>query len=402
MKKKQISIIAAIMVLTSAVTFTLTYITVWRQFDKRLTTLNEKEAIFEKLTEINSYIDNLYIMDYDPNESADAMAAAMMASLPDGWSYYYSKDQMEYKQAQENLEYAGIGANCALDVSGYVQILEVYADSPAMKAGLRYGDIIVEVNGEDTAELGLEGTVSKVKGEAGTSVVLTVYKYGRSEYVDITVTRGIVHETELSYEMLDNEIGYVSIKHFSEGVQDSFALALEDLKEAGAKGIVFDVRMNSGGFMHVMADMLDKLMGEGTIIETRDRNGKTDSFESDDEKLDIPITVLVHEYSYSAAEFFAAVLQEVEGAKLIGRQTVGKGYAQNMFTLSDGSAIGLSVEEYYLPSGRSLKDGGVMPDYDVELTIDQLRNLRVLARDEDPQLVKAIEVLKDEINQNLS
>ncbi len=399
MKKKQAGLIAALIVLVAAATYVVSYISVWHQFDKRLTTLNEKEAVFAKLTEINSYIDNYYIMDYDAEDSADAIANAMMSSLPDGWSYYYSKEEVDYMNEQENLEYAGIGANCATNASGYIQVIEVFADSPAMKAGLRYGDIVIAVDGVDVLELGFEGAVNRVKGESGTDVVLTVYKYGSEEPVDVTVTRGVVHDTELTYEMLDDEIGYIMIKHFSEGVQDSFALALDELKAAGAKGIIFDVRMNTGGYMHVMADMLDKLMGEGVIIETRDRDGKVETLNSDAEKLDIPVTVIVHEYSYSAAEFFAAVLQETENVKLIGRQTVGKGYAQNMYTLSDGSAIGLSVNEYYLPSGRSLKNEGVVPDYDVELTIDQLRNLRTLARDEDPQLVKAIEVIREEINQ---
>lgn len=331
MKKRKIGLIAAIMVLTAAVTYVVTYVSVWHQFDKRLLTLNEKEVIFNKLTEINGYIDSMYIMEYDAEESADDVARAMMESLPDGWSYYNTKEEMDAQYEQQNAQYAGIGANCTMDMYGYIQVLEVYADSPAMKAGLKYGDIVVAVDGVDVLELGFDAAIEKVKGDAGTDVVLTVYKYGRSEPEEITVTRGIVHDTELTYEMLDDEIGYVLIKHFSEGVQDSFALALDELTAAGAKGIIFDVRMNTGGYMHVMADMLDKLMGEGTIIGTRDRNGQVDSLESDAEKLDIPVTVVVHEYSYSAAEFFAAVLQETEDVKLIGRQTVGKGYAQNVF-----------------------------------------------------------------------
>ncbi|NLD88541.1 MAG: PDZ domain-containing protein, partial [Clostridiales bacterium] len=393
MRKNRVATILSVVLMTAVVTFAITFMV----FNERIEALEEKQAAFDKLTEINEYIDRQYIIEYDYNESADAMAWALMRSLPDGWSYYYTAEQYDYIMNEQYAEYAGIGATCVQDENGYIQIVDVFVDSPAMKAGLRYGDTITAVDGIPVSELGYEGTISRVKGKEGTDVVLTVYSYGSDTPKEVTITRGIVHDTNLTFEMMDDEIGYIMIKHFDEGVQDSFAEVLTSLVNSGAKGFIFDVRMNGGGYMHVMADMLNRLMGEGTIIGTRDRFGVSETLISDAYKLDMPMVVVVHEYSYSAAEFFAAVLQETEGVPLVGMPTVGKGYAQHVYKLSDGSAIGISVNEYFLPSGKSLKDGGVTPDYEVSLTPEQLGSLRLLARDEDPQLVKAINVLREEM-----
>ena len=195
-------------------------------------------------------------------------------------------------------------------------------------------------------------------------------------------------------EMLDDTVGYLRIENFHEGAAAQFQTALDDLLDAGAQALVIDVRHNGGGRVVEMSEMLDPLLPEGTIMTLRTKDGTETVYESDAEMLDLPLAVLVDAQSISAAEFFAAALQEYDRATLVGTHTTGKGRAQQTIELSDGSAVNLSVEEYFTPQGESLADVGIAPDVEVALSDEQAADFYFLDPQDDPQLQQAAALLR--------
>ncbi|MGN1073564.1 MAG: S41 family peptidase, partial [Eubacteriales bacterium] len=366
-------------------------------FSARLSALSEREEEYAKLNEIRAYLSEYYILDdLDHETLIEGAAEGMIAALPDGWSYYMNESDYAASLDTEADDFVGIGVTAYFDESAGLRVTEVYTDSPAQHAGIRFFDLIVAVNGQDTLELGSTAAFDAVRGEEGTDVVLTVFRASTGETLEITVTRARITEHELQSELLDNGIGYIRISSFAENVNVQFRAAVEELCEKGAKSLIFDVRFNPGGRLDVLADMLDLLLPEGTLIRWVDKNGREGSLSSDASHIDLPMVVLAHEYSYSAAEFFAAALQEYGAAEIVGMQTTGKCFAQTTYPLSDGSAIAISTLQYTTPSGRSLGGVGITPDYEVALSYEQTVKFTTLTFEDDPQMCKAVEILTEE------
>lgn len=342
-----------------------------------------------------AYIDTYYIRDdYDKNKLVDAAAAGMVSALPDGWSYYMDADTyLEMTDSSVN-DYVGIGVTAFFDEAVGIQISKVYADSPAQKAGLHFFDIITDIDGINVLELGSDASFQAVKGKEGTTVHLTVYRPSTDEVLEFDVLRATIENKAVQSQMLDGKIGYIHLESFSTGADTQFLTALKDLQEHGAASFLFDVRFNPGGRLDVMKNILDPLLPKGTIISWVDKEGNTGSMTSDADCINCPMVVLAHEYSYSAAEFFAAALQEYGVALVVGMKTTGKCYAQNTFPLSDGSAVSISTMTYTTPSGKSLGGIGIQPDFELPLSYDQLANFNILPFEQDPQLQKALELLQ--------
>ena len=389
------SMIAAVL-LTAAVTFNICYVAIWNHFSARLSALSEREEEYAKLNEIRAYLSEYYILDdLDHETLIEGAAEGMIAALPDGWSYYMNESDYAASLDTEADDFVGIGVTAYFDESAGLRVTEVYTDSPAQRAGIRFFDLIVAVNGQDTLELGSTAAFDAVRGEEGTDVILTVFRASTGETLEIPVTRARITEHELQSELLDNGIGYIRISSFAENVNVQFRAAVEELCEKGAKSLIFDVRFNPGGRLDVLADMLDLLLPEGTLIRWVDKNGREGSLSSDASRIDLPMVVLAHEYSYSAAEFFAAALQEYGAAEVVGMQTTGKCFAQTTYPLSDGSAIAISTLQYTTPSGRSLGGVGITPDYEVALSYEQTVKFTTLTFEDDPQMCKAVAILTE-------
>ena len=318
----------------------------------------------------------------------------MIQSLPDGWSYYMDAEAYAAWEDSSTDDFVGIGVTAYFDETAGLRITEVYTDSPAHAAGIKFFDLITKVDGQSALELGSAAAFDAVRGEEGTDVVLTVFRESTGETLEIRVTRGRITERELQSELLDGSIGYIRISSFSENVNVQFRAAVEELLGQGADSFIFDVRFNPGGRMDVLTDMLDLLLPEGNLISWVDNKGNRGGITSDASCLSMPMAVLVHEYSYSAAEFFAAALQEYNAATIIGTKTTGKCYAQSTYRLSDGSAIAISTLQYTTPNGTSLGGVGITPDYVIPLTYEQTVNFGAMTFAEDPQLQKAIELVK--------
>lgn len=352
------------------------------------------EGEYTKLEQLQDLIEDRFIGEADTTAMEDAAAAAMVASLQDEWSYYISaSDYSTYLEQVQNA-YVGVGITITLMEDGYLEIVKVEKGGSAYEAGILPGDVMIRAAGEDCAELGLTGTRDLVKGEEGTFVELSIRR-GEEEFT-VSVERRYIIVAVAEYEMLEGNIGLISINNFDDRCADETISAVETLIGEGATALIFDVRNNPGGYKHELVEILDYLLPEGVLFRSEHYDGTVEEDMSDEACLDMPMAVLVNEESYSAAEFFGAAMGEYEAAIIVGNQTYGKGYYQQTYKLQDGSAVGLSVGKYYTPQGVSLAGVGITPD--VVVDVDDETFLKIyygsIPAEEDPQILAAVEALK--------
>ena len=365
---------------------------------QRLTAPQAQSAAGEKIDEIMEYMDYYFVDEYDESAMSDAAAAALVEANGDRWSYYLSADEYADYLETVNNAYVGIGVTILTDEeAGGMRIETVTAGGPAEAAGIQVDDIIVRVEGQSTLELGMDGTRNVVRGEEGTSVHLELLRNG--ETLELDVTRGTIETPVATGELLDGDVGYITIENFDERCADEVIACIEDVTNAGAKALLFDVRFNPGGYQEELVKVLDYLLPEGVIFKSVDFRGNEETDTSDASCITLPMAVLVNEDSYSAAEYFAAALQEYGAASVIGTATVGKGNYQNGFVLSDGSFLNISTGKYFTPQGKSLTDVGITPDVLVDLSDEDYAALYYgqLAPEDDAQLQAALKLLREKI-----
>lgn len=347
-----------------------------------------------KLDQLTNLIDTYFVDEVEMEDLKDAAARSMIAATGDRWSYYISaEDYASYLEQSQNA-YVGIGITIRdrQDAAG-LDIVSVAAGGPAEAAGILPGDILTAVEGQALADIGLKEGKKLVRGKEGTSVSLTVLRENAA--MDFTVTRRRFETPVATYEMLDSGYGLIRIQNFESRCADETIAAIEALESQGAKGLIFDVRCNPGGYKTELVKVLDHLLPEGPLFRSVDYRGREELDESDDRCVELPMAVLVNGDTYSAAEFFAAALQEYDWAVIVGQPTCGKGHFQSTFRMSDGSAVALSIGNYFTPQGKSLTDVGVQPD--VEIEVDPEINSAIMSgtleKNEDLQLQAAISAL---------
>ena len=380
---------AMVVVLTAAVTWLITYSATIRGAENDIAALLGDSEKYAKLEEIQKYVDQHFVGEYNEKTVMDAAAEGYVKGLGDQWSYYMNPDQYQQYKSDNSDRYVGIGITVKYDDDAKaILVLDVIEDSPADLAEILSMDYIVAVNGESVSSLGYEGAVNAMVRDEGVKVNVTVSRNG--ENIEKTLTCEEVVRQYIYSDMLQENVGYIRITEFSTGAQDSFLAAVENLISAGADSFVFDVRNNPGGDLNVLIKILDRILSDKDLFIEEYQNGQRYTFTSDENGLSYPMAVLCNEHSYSAAEYFAAVLQEYDVATVVGENTTGKGYGQSTVELSDGSAMVLSVIRYYTPEGRSLKEGGVTPDQEVFLEEGQLALVGRMDPTEDAQLAAAI------------
>ncbi|MBD9184233.1 MAG: S41 family peptidase [Clostridiales bacterium] len=349
-----------------------------------------------KLTQLENLISEKFIAGSDRTKMEDAAADAMVESLGDRWSYYIPASEYAAHMEQMNNSYVGIGVTIVMEDGG-MRIQAVTPGGSAEEAGLRVQDLITRVDGVDIAGKTAAETRTLVRGTAGTTVEITVEREG--ENLTFPVERRQVDTPVATGILLENHIGLVTIENFDSRCHDETKAAVDTLLEQGAQALIFDVRNNPGGYASELVKVLDMLLPEGEVFRTVDYAGKEKADYSDAACLDLPMAVLVNGDSYSAAEFFAAALQEYEKAEVFGNKTVGKGYFQNTFVLSDGSAVGLSVGKYFTPQGRNLAGVGVTPDREIPVDDETAAAIYygTLEPENDPQIQAAAEYLTEKL-----
>lgn len=343
----------------------------------------------QKMELLNSLIDRYYIGDVDETDLSEGVYKGYIEGLGDPYSVYY--DEEETKQMSESLsgEFGGVGALMSQDrETGVITVLQVYDGSPAQEAGMRDGDTLYKVEGEEVTGEDLSDVVSKVKGEKGSQVTLTVLRADTGDEEELTITRDTIEAQTVSHEMKENNVGYIRITEFDIVTYEQYKEALEDLEDQGMERLIVDLRSNPGGNLDTVCDILDLMLPEGLIVYTEDKNGEREEYTSDEEnQFDKPLVVMMNGYSASASEIFAGAIQDYGLGQIVGTQSYGKGVVQSVFDLQDGTSVKLTIAEYFTPNGRSIDGEGITPDVEVEYQYDENNP------DADNQLEKAMEVV---------
>ena len=337
-----------------------------------------------------------FVGEYEESDVIDNAMAGMIAGTGDRWSYYLSPESYQAEMEHRANAYVGIGVTVDYSREEGLSIVGVTAGGPAEEAGLQPGELITAVDGVSAAGEDREEAIDLIQGEEGTTVVLTVQDEAGTER-EVTVERRNIESDPVSYEMLEGDVGYVQISNFFSRSADGLKAAVDDLQSRGARALVFDVRNNGGGYLDELTAMLDYLLDEGPILQTRSHTGAEEVVESDAACVDLPMAVLVNADTYSAAEIFAGELQERGVGVIVGVPTSGKGYSQQTFLLPNGGAVGLSTAAYFTGEGVSLIGTGLTLDREVALTEEQAAQLAAgtLEHGEDPQLQAALELLQE-------
>ena len=350
------------------------------------------EKVNKKILKLEKLIDKNFLFQEDIKKVEDGVYKGLMNGLDDPYSVYYNEEDYKAITTDTSGVYSGIGALVSKNPqTGIVTIMKVFKGSPAEEAGLMSGDILYKVDGDEITEFELEVLVStRIRGKEGTSFDLTILRGENRDEHTFKVTRRSIEVPTVEHKMLENNTGYLVVSQFDVVTYDQFVAAIEDLKKQGMKKLIIDLRSNPGGVLDTCVNMLDYILPKGLIVYTADKNGKGDKYDSDEEhKLDIPMVVLVNQNSASASEIFAGAIKDFKHGTIMGKKTFGKGIVQNMIPLGDGTAIKITTQHYYTPSGFDLHKKGIEPDVEVDLNKDAI----VGDLETDNQLQEAIKEL---------
>lgn len=334
--------------------------------------------------------------DIDTSGMKENMYKAIISSLDDKYAEYYTAEELEDMFAESEGIYYGIGSYVMMDEeTNYPLLSSIFKGSPAEEAGLRDGDIIYEVNGENIFGLTLDEAVALIKGPENTTVNLTIYRQGEPDYLDITVTRRKVESPTVNYEMKDNNVGYLQITEFDEVTKGQFKEGYESLCDQGMKAFVLDLRSNGGGNLDAVLEIGEMLLPRGIITYTEDKYGYREEYTcSGKHEIKIPVVVLTNEYTASASELLTGALHDYGLATVIGTNTFGKGIVQTIYPLADGSGIKITTSRYYTPNGVCIHGEGIAPDIVMEFDSDLYYGEEAI----DNQLDYAVEYLSGKIN----
>lgn len=353
-----------------------------------------------KFNQVRSILEKSYYENVDENTLVEGAIAGMADSLKDPYTVYFTKEQMAMFTEEVAGSYVGIGVSISpVDKDGIVSIIEPFEGSPAKKAGVMQGDKIVKVDDKDVIGLRDENLVVKmIRGKEGTPVKLTVYRSSEGKYIDFDIVRKSIKIENIKSEVLPGNIGYIRLVKFDAEIANYFEQHLNKLLEKGVTGLIIDVRDNPGGRYDQVVAIADRLLPKGTIVYTEDKNKKRRTEYSDDKELNLPLVVLVNGNSASASEILAGAVKDYNKGTLVGMKTFGKGLVQIDYPLGDGSGLKVTIARYFTPSGVCIQGIGILPNVEVQLP-DKLKNMAVsqIPRNEDVQLQKAVEIIKEQI-----
>lgn len=347
-----------------------------------------------KIRQIEEMLDTYYVEDYDKELAEELMYTGLVAGVGDPYTYYLSADSLAEQVEKNSGHFVGIGVEIYAGDDGYIVVSSVTPGGPAEAAGILAEDKITEVDGESITGKTAADVSALVKGEEGTDVTLTIFRESTGEVLEKTVTRQDIQVQTVSWRMMDDNIGYISITNFRENTHNQFKEALDALEAEGMEKLVLDLRNNTGGLVKSTHEIGEELLPEGIMVYTMDKEGNREDTLCDDVYNDVPMVVLVNGNSASAAEILAGAIQDTGRGELIGTTTFGKGLVQRLFTLPDGSGLNVTIQKYYTPNGTSIHGVGITPDYEVELPEEYAQQTNIPA-EADTQLQKAVEVLSE-------
>ena len=349
----------------------------------------------QKIEYLEKMIDQEYLGEVDNAEMAEGIYSGLVYGLGDVYSRYYTADEYAQETASTDGAYAGIGVSIQKNKNGGVQIAECYEGGPGAEAGLQTGDVITAINDTDVTDMELSDVVSLIRENKDKTIVLTVFRENEEKSREISVDVTDVELPSVFGEMLDKKTGYIQITQFTGVTPQQYKDMFAELKDKGMERLVIDLRDNPGGLLTSVCDILREILPEGLIVYTEDKYGNREEENCDGKhQLDMPLAVLVNENSASASEIFAGAVQDHEVGTIVGTTTYGKGVVQELRQLSDGSAVKLTVSNYYTPNGNSINKVGIKPDVEVKLA-SELLNKDEITHEEDNQLQKALDVIEN-------
>lgn len=345
---------------------------------------------YSKVEELKGYIDQYFYKDVAEVDFEDGLLKGLFSSLEDPYSVYMNASDYDSFNISTTGEYGGIGIVVSPNENGYIEVVSPIEDTPAEKAGVKSGDIILTVDDTDVDMDMYEEAVSMIRGKPGEPVKLTIRRMGVSEILEFEIVREQIKVQVVKTEVLEDQIGYLRLTSFDEDAYKEFKAELNDLIQQNVTGLIIDLRGNPGGSLTECTQIADYLLGEQVIVYMEDRAGEKTYYRSDKNKVDLPLVVLVDGGSASASEILTGAIQDEEAGVVIGTQTFGKGLVQSVIELRDNTAFKLTTSQYFTPDGTNIHSVGITPDIVIEPVEDETQ---------DVQLDKAVEVIKASIQE---
>lgn len=401
MKKFSLGACVALCAVTAAVTVSLTYMYAMDTFNERVADVNQRQAMYSKLSEIDQTIRQNFVGEIDETALTDGICAGYLTGLGDADAKYLTAEQYKSYVAGTSSSAVGAGISTVKDTDGNMEVTEVAPGSPAETAGIKKGDVIISIDDKEVVRITYTAAVSLLEGEEGSTVKFKVLRPAekegeQSQVLTISVTRAEYDQNSVQSSVICGNVGYIRITRFRENTPDQFRDALKKLEDEGVCGLVLDLRSNSGGDMEAAASVMDTLLPAGTLVASRDNSGEESvEFTSQAGEIALPVSVVIDENTYGAAELLAANVRDYKKGLLVGQQTAGYGRKSQVVPLSDGSAVFFPVAEYLTLNGQVFDGEGIAPDVTKLLSGEQneLFLSGSLEEEEDAQILSAVTAL---------
>jgi carboxyl-terminal processing protease len=406
-KKKKIIGIILLLVVTNVLTFIFSNVLSLTYDNKVILPKDEYNQLsdmykkYSKNLALEDFIKKNYLKNVDEETLANGELKGMLQSLNDPYSTYMTKDEFEDFTEHTKGIYGGIGVIVTPGDDNLITVVSPIDGTPGEKAGIKTGDKITKVNGKEFNADTMDQAVKVMKGDPGTKVNITIVrkdKEGNNKEMDITIVREEIRLQTVSSDIIEGNIGYINITSFDDLTYKDFKKEINGLMDKNIKGIILDLRNNPGGLLDVCVDIADEFLDKGIVVYTQTRDGQKEYLRSDNDKIDLPLVVLVNKGSASASEILAGAIKDRGRGTLVGTTTFGKGIVQRIKQLSDGSGFKLTVSQYFTPKGINIHGVGIKPNVEVELP-ENVETIGVENLKNDTQLQKGLEILKGKINQ---
>lgn len=387
-----------LIIVVSLITFILTTVVMYNKFSSlsdKNTVASGNAKLNAKINSIKKVLERDYLGEIDEEELVEGAIKGYVDGLDDEYTEYFTKEEMEEFKTETEGNYVGIGIYMMQNTKdNNIVVLAPIKGSPAEAAGIKSGDIIKKVDGKEYTDEDFDIISTYIKGKEGTKVNIEIQR--GNETLTFDIERKNIELYPMESEVLENNVGYINVQSFDDRCAKDFKENYDELRKKNITSLIIDLRNNGGGIVDEALEMLDYILEkDSTMLITIDKNGKEEIEKAKkNPSIDLPIVVLVNENTASASEIFASALKENNKATIVGRKTYGKGVIQELLTLSDGSGIKITTEEYYTPNKNKINKEGITPDIEVELPEDSGNEYSVERKD-DTQLKKAVEVLKE-------
>jgi len=400
-KKISLGVTIALILIAITVTFSITTIFTMRKFNDRMYSIREREAMYEKFAEVDKTVRQNYCGTINEDLLLDAISAGYLNGINDSEAVYYNAVQYSRLTADNEEKITGIGVAVTADSSGYLLVTQVYSESPAAAAGIVVDDLIIKVGETDITSDNVEEMLESVTGEEGTKISVVIRR-DKEDLPTMELTCRSIDVPTVTYRLLsdisNNSVGYIRIKNFGTATSDQFSEAMNSAIGDNSAALILDLRNTVGGNARAVAQILDRLLPAGDLYSVTYGNGITNVMAvSDEDSTNLPITILVNKNTSGYAELFAQIIKDYGKGQIIGERTAGNGSLQEIFELTDGSALSLTIGVFNTPKNIQFNKIGLEPDYTVlldELLYEYVGQLDPM---DDPQLSKALEIADAQI-----